>query len=50
MRAAEALRTDGTIMRGDDLLPFRRAESVVTEIIQRINEILAPKAYMPPRR
>jgi hypothetical protein len=40
MRAAEALRTDGTTLRGDDLLPFVRAENAVTEIIQRINEIL----------
>jgi hypothetical protein len=40
MRAAEALRTDGTTMRGDDLLPFLRAENAVAEIIQRINEIL----------
>jgi hypothetical protein len=43
MRAAEALRTDGTTLRGDDLLPFLRAENAVTEIIQRINEILEPE-------
>jgi alanine-alpha-ketoisovalerate/valine-pyruvate aminotransferase len=44
MRAAEALRTDGTtLLRGDDLLPFLRAENAVTEIIQRINEILEPE-------
>jgi hypothetical protein len=43
MRAAEALRTDGTTLRGDDLLPFSRAEDAVTEIIQRINEILEPE-------
>jgi hypothetical protein len=40
MRAAEALRTDGTILRGDDLLGFSRAEDAVTEIIRRISEIL----------
>ena len=40
MRAAETLRADGTIMRGDDLLPFFKAENAVAEIIQRINEIL----------
>ena len=40
MRAAETLRTDGTTMRGDDLLPFWRADNAVTEIIGRINEIL----------
>jgi hypothetical protein len=40
MRAAETLRTDGAPLRGDDLLPFLRAENAVTEIIQRINEIL----------
>jgi hypothetical protein len=40
MRAAEALRTDGTILRGDDLLDFSRAEDAVTEIIRRISEIL----------
>jgi hypothetical protein len=39
-RAAQALRTDGTILRGDDLLGFSRAEDAVTEIIRRINEIL----------
>jgi len=27
MRAAETLRTDGTTMRGDDLLPFWRADN-----------------------
>ena len=43
MRAAEALRTDGTTLRGDGLLPFLRAENAVTEIIQRINEILEPE-------
>jgi hypothetical protein len=43
MRAAEALRTDGNTLRGDDLLPFLRAENAVTEIIQRINEILEPE-------
>ncbi len=42
MRAAAALRTDGTVLRGDDLLPFWHAESAVTKIIQRINELLAP--------
>jgi hypothetical protein len=40
MRAAPALRTDGTILRGDDLLGFSRAEDAVAEIIRRINEIL----------
>jgi hypothetical protein len=40
MRAAEALRTDGTTLRGDDLLAFVRAENEVTGIIERINEIL----------
>jgi hypothetical protein len=43
MRAAEALRTGGTTLRGDDLLPFLRAENAVTEIIQQINEILEPE-------
>jgi hypothetical protein len=43
MRAAEALRTDGTTLRGDDLLPFLRAENAITEIIQQINEILEPE-------
>ncbi|WP_407178756.1 hypothetical protein [Bradyrhizobium sp. STM 3562] len=43
MRAAEALRADGAALRGDDLLPFWRAENAVTEIIQRINEILTPE-------
>lgn len=43
MRAAEALRTEGTTLRGDDLLPFLRAENAVTEIIQRIAEILEPE-------
>jgi hypothetical protein len=43
MRAAEALRTDGTFLRGDDLLPFWRADNAVAEIIERINEILAPE-------
>ncbi|WP_035720622.1 hypothetical protein [Bradyrhizobium sp. ARR65] len=43
MRAAEALRADGAALRGDDLLPFWRAENEVTEIIQRINEILTPE-------
>jgi hypothetical protein len=42
MRAAEALRSDGTFLRGDDLLPFWRADNAVAEIIERINEILAP--------
>jgi hypothetical protein len=42
MRAAETLRTDGTFLRGDDLLPFWRADNAVAEIIDRINEILAP--------
>jgi hypothetical protein len=42
MRAAEALRTDGTFLRGDDLLPFWRADNAVAEIIDRINEILGP--------
>ena len=41
MSAAAALRTDGTILRGDDLLGFSRAEDAVTEIIRRIDEILA---------
>jgi hypothetical protein len=40
MRAAEALHSDGATLRGDDLLPFWRADNAVTEIIQRINEIL----------
>ena len=44
MRAAEALRSGGTTpLRGDDLLPFLRAENAVAEIIQRINEILEPE-------
>jgi hypothetical protein len=43
MRAAEALRTDGTTLRGDDLLPFLRAENAITEIMQRISEILEPE-------
>jgi hypothetical protein len=44
MRAAEALRSGGTaLLRGDDLLPFLRAENAVAEIIQRINEILEPE-------
>jgi hypothetical protein len=43
MRAAEALRADGTFLRGDDLLPFWRADNAVAEIIERINEILAPE-------
>jgi hypothetical protein len=47
MRAAEARRTDGTTMRGDDLLPFWRAENAVTEIIQRINEITHTHAPRP---
>ncbi len=47
MRAAETLRTDGTTMMGDDLLPFWRADNAVTEIIGRINEILN---IHPPRR
>jgi hypothetical protein len=42
MRAAEALRSDGAFLRGDDLLPFWRADNAVAEIIERINEILAP--------
>jgi len=42
MRAAEALRSDGTVLRGDDLLPFWRADNAVAEIIERINEILTP--------
>ncbi len=42
MRAAEALRSDGTFLRGDDLLPFWRADNAVAEIIERINQILAP--------
>jgi len=50
MRAAQALRTDGTTMRGDDLLLFSRAEAVVTEIIRRINEILEPAPSFPPPR
>jgi hypothetical protein len=46
MRAAEALRTDQTTrLIGDDLLPFLRAENAVTEIIQRINEILEPELF-----
>jgi len=44
MRAAEALRTDGTPLRGDDLLPFVRAENAVTDIIERINEILEDRS------
>jgi hypothetical protein len=52
MRAAEALRTDQTTrLIGDDLLPFLRAENAVTEIIQRINEILEPELITDaPRR
>jgi hypothetical protein len=51
MRAAEALRTDGTTrLIGDDLLPFLRAENAVTEIIQRITEILEPElSFHAPR-
>ncbi len=40
MRAAASLRANGKPMRGDDLLPFFRAESAVAEILQRIREIL----------
>ena len=40
MRAAEALRTDGTILRGDDLLRFSREEEAVTDIVRRIRAIL----------
>jgi hypothetical protein len=47
MRAAEALRSGETTLRGDDLLPFMRAENAVTEIIQRINEILEPEPVTP---
>jgi hypothetical protein len=43
MRAAEALRTDGKPLRGDDLLPYWRAENDVFEIIEKINEILNPE-------
>jgi hypothetical protein len=43
MRAAAALRTDGTTLRGDELLRFSREEDAVTEIIRRINEILEPE-------
>jgi hypothetical protein len=50
MRAAEALRTDGITLRGDDLLPFLRAENAIAEIIQRINEILEPELINPPPR
>jgi len=51
MRAAEALRTDGTFLRGDDLLPFWRADNAVAEIIDRINEILGPEpGGGPPMR
>jgi hypothetical protein len=51
MRAAEALRTDGTFLRADDLLPFWRADNAVAEIIERINEILGPEPGVgPPRR
>ena len=50
MRAAEALRTDGTTMRGDDLLPFWRADNAVAEIIYRINEILEPDAVVLAQR
>ena len=51
MRAAEALRTDGTFLRGDDLLPFWRADNAVAEIIDRINEFLGPEPGAgPPRR
>ena len=50
MRAAEALRTDGITLRGDDLLPFLRAENAVAEIIQRINEILEPELINPSPR
>jgi hypothetical protein len=35
---------------GDDLLPFLRAENAVTEIIQRINEILEPELITPAPR
>ena len=51
VRAAEALRTDGTFLRADDLLPFWRADNAVAEIIDRINEILGPEPGVgPPRR
>jgi hypothetical protein len=46
MRAAEALRADGTTLRGDDLLPFWQAESAVAEIIQQIKGIL--ESYPAP--
>jgi len=49
MRAADALRTDGSPLRGDDLLPFWRADNAVREIIQRIGEILEPVTPGPPR-
>jgi len=49
MRAAEALRTDGTTLRGDDLLPFVRAENAVTDIIQRIDEILENRSLLAQR-
>src|SRR5260370_35064755 len=54
MRAAEALRRGGITLRGDDLLPFWRADTAVTEIVLRINEILEPEvaviAQRPERR
>ncbi len=50
MRAAEALRTDGITLRGDDLLPFWRADNAVTEIIHRINEILEPEGVVLAQR
>ena len=50
MCAAEALRTDGITLRGDDLLPFWRADNAVTEIIHRINEILEPEGVVLAQR
>lgn len=49
LRAAETLRTDGTMLRGDDLLPFRSAESAVAEIVERINAILE-QLFPAPKR
>jgi hypothetical protein len=48
LRVAEALRTAGTGLRGDELLPFWRADNAVREIIGRIDELLAPERWEIP--
>ena len=51
MRAAEALRTDGTFLRADDLLPFWRADNAVAEIIEQMQRFFGPEPGVgPPRR